>query len=173
MKRIFALFIVIASLVSCGRDKEAANGEANTEAAVEKDQYSLALEAIYEKDDVLKVVYKLDGYWKEDGPIEFKVKGSPVAQKLDIKLPEGVVMQNAKIFLSSNKDQKSLKIISLNVVNKGVFCLQDGSTYGDYFDANDGLVWNEKEAKLILSHDKTFPPGIGGNAKLEGLLPLN
>lgn len=173
MKKLFLLFLATAALVSCGRDKEANKEESKKEVAVEKDQYSVVLEGIYEKDDVLKVVYKLDGYWKEDGPIEFKVTGNPLAQKLDIKIPAGVTMQNVKLTLSTNKEQKTLKINSINILNKGIYALQDGTMYGNYFDANEGLTWNEKEAKLILSHDKTYPPGIGGNAKLEELLPLN
>lgn len=173
MKKIVLLFLATVVLASCGRDKEANKDEAKKEVAVKKDEYSVVLDAIYEKDDVLKVVYKLDGYWKEDGPIEFKVKGNPLAQKLDIKIPAGVSLQNVKLSLSTNKEQKTLKINSLNIVNNGVFCLEDATTYGTYFDANDGLTWDEKEAKLILSHDKANPPGIGGNTKLEELLPLN
>lgn len=173
MKKIVLLFLATVVLASCGRDKEANKDEAKKEVAVEKDQYSVVLEAIYEKDDVLKVVYKLDGYWKEDGPVEFKVKGNPLAQKLDIKIPAGVSLQNVKITLSTNKEQKTVKISTLNIVNKGVFCFENGTLYGGYFDANEGLSWDEKAVAFVLNHDKTYPPGLGGNAKLEELLPLN
>ena len=62
MKRLIVLFLTSAILVSCGKDKKN-DVENNEEAVALKDNFSVVLEAVYEKDDSLSVVYKKGGYW--------------------------------------------------------------------------------------------------------------
>ena len=170
MKRLIVLFLTSAILVSCGKDKKN-DVENNEEAVALKDNFSVVLEAVYEKDDSLSVVYKKGGYWDYDHPVPFKVIGQPNPQKLTILIPEGDKLENVQITLSTNKEQKTTALKSVAIFNnqKEVFNGANMS-YIKYFDSNSGLIWDEKNMRNNLNFDGQYPPGIAGNQNLEAAL---
>ncbi len=165
MKRIVLIVLSSLFLFSCGGDKKK---EIQVEAET-ADQYAVIIDAIYEKDDSLAVVYKKDGYYVEK-PTSLIVKGSPLMQRLTVDLPQGEPVENLSITLSSNKDQEFLTIKAVSVKNGDKTIISDKDNFTTYFLFNESISWDIKTSRYILTHDKEFQPGIGGSDKLEAEL---
>lgn len=153
------------ALVSCGSDKKV---DKDVEKEAVKNNYTAVIDAVYEQDDTIKAVYKLDGYWKEDGPVSVAVKGNPAAQKIEVAIPAGIELENIKFFLSTNKAQKTLKVNGISIFNnKKMVFNGDNNAYAPFFDANSGLSWDPANMRNNLNFSGPYPPGISGNDKME------
>lgn len=171
MKKIALLFLSSVLLLSCGSDKKKESTEIATEQAAAKDNFSVVLQAIYEKDDNISLIYKKGGFWDYDHPITHKVTGQPTIQKFSINIPEGEIVENVQITLSTNKEQKNVTVKSVSIFNnnKEVFNGDDLS-YVKFFNSNSGLIWDEKNLRNDLNFDGQYPPGFVGTEELESLL---
>lgn len=170
MKKIAFVLISAVLLLSCG-DKKKDAGEESSKEVVVKDNYTVSFIAIYEKDDVLSMVIKKDGFWDYDHPIEFKVTGQPTIQRFSINAPEGVAVENVQVTLSTNKEQKHLTVKSIAIANNGREIFNgDNLAFVPYFNSNTGLTWDEKNLRYDLNFNGEYPPGYTGNEKLESML---
>lgn len=167
MKKIILLLISVLTLVSCGKEKK----EELPTTAEEKDNFSIALEVIYPKNDSIVLVYKKNGYWDYDHPISLKVTGQELAQKLRIDIPEGDYLENFQLTISTNKEQKEIKYQDVSVLYNDKLMF-DGSNqkHSGYFNANSGIKWNDINKSLELNFDGEYPPGFSGNEQLEAVL---
>lgn len=167
MKKFFGLFIIALS-ISCGGEKKE---EVISEKEVEISKRSIVIDAVYEKDDELSFVYMKDGFWNYDNPQKHKITGSSTPQTIEVILPSDYNVENIEFDLSSNREQKLVKITSIKVLENGK-TLVDGSNMAfiKYFNAGTGLSWDEPTMSYKLSFDGEFPPRMQGNEQLESIL---
>lgn len=170
MKKIILLLIGGLLLTACV-DKKKEGAETPSESEVVTDNYSVVFEAIYEKDDELIMIFKKEGYWYYNDPSTYKVVGDTAVQKLTFDLPKSLSLENIQIDLSSNKEQKTLKLTSVNIYNNGKEVV-NGSNMGfvKYFMTGTGLGWDAKNSRYTLIFGGEFPPRIVGNDLLESML---
>jgi hypothetical protein len=169
MKKLVLLFIGCVLLTSCSDKKKENTPQKEEEASRRK--ISIVFEAIYEKDDKISMAFKKDGYWDYVNLSPFTIVGQPTMQKLTFDVPEGLNIENVQIELSSNKEQKSVKLNSIYIFENGKQII-DGSNmqFIKYFNTGSGLTWDEKNLRYNLIFGGEFPPGICGNEVLESML---
>ncbi len=171
MKKIILLVLAVGLLTSCGGDKKKEATKSSIEEQVVKDNYSIVFEAIYEKDDELSMIFKKVGYWDYVHTTTFKVKGQPTMQKLTFEMPKGLSIENAQIDLSSNKEQKTVTIRGINVINNGKEVINGANMeFVKYFNTGTGLTWDAKKLRYNLIFGGEYPPRIVGNDVLESIL---
>ena len=168
MRKIFLALISILTLASCGGDKK--NEENNN---VEKQpalKYSLEMDAIYEKDDSLSIIYQLDNVMQYEKAIEYKIKGSAIPQKITINFPEGENPENLNIIVSTNKEQSHLTINNISItIGDNVI---DGSNYkyAEFLLTDPSFSWDLEKSRYNLIHTNKYPPALVGNEKLLSLM---
>ena len=169
MKKLALLFLSISVLSSCGGDKKK-GGEENT--PVVKDNFSIVFQGTYEKDDEINLQYKKEGgYMDYDHPLLYKVTGQPNPQQFTIDLPEGLALENIQFYLSTNKEQKTVQLKNVSIMNNGKKVLDgDNFAYMKFFAGNPGVIMDEKNQRFNLNFEGKFPPGFTGNQELEALL---
>ena len=167
MKNLVLLFLAAVLLTSCENKKK------ETDAAKEevKDKYALILDAIYEKDDSISVIYEKDNYFKYDKPISYKIKGSPAMQRLVIDFPEGEAVENISFVMSTNKDQPYVTMKNISVKNGDLMVL-DGDNYkhSAYFLPDSSFSWDLKNSRFNISRTGKYPPAMVGSEQLKALL---
>lgn len=135
------------------------------------DKFSISFVATYPKDDSLSLVYKKNGFWDYDHPIAYKVKGQEASQKFTIDIPNGDYLENFQVTISTNKEQKEVKIDDVSIIyNDKLFFDGSNLKHISYFNSNSGLKWNDAKKTLELNFDGEYPPGFAGNEQLEALL---
>ncbi|MGG7037089.1 MAG: hypothetical protein ACI7YS_18140 [Flavobacterium sp.] len=168
MRKTLLLLAFSLTLFSCGRDKKK---ETVSEKSETVNKYAVILDAIYEKEDSISVIYKTDGYFQWEKPVSQLIKGSPELQRITVNIPDGIDVENFQITCSTNKGQKMLTIKNISIKNGDVEVFNgDNLNYGTYFNANPGFIWNQTGLNYILNFDGQYPPGQTGNEKLEAIL---
>jgi hypothetical protein len=168
MKKTILLLIGVIALVSCGKDKEEVKDNALAEVV---NKFSLEIDAIYEKNDSINVFYKMDSYFQYEKPISALIKASNLPQKIKVDIPEGIAIENIKIEVSNNKEQQSLSIQNISILNNGKVVV-DGSNgkYSTYFVTDESFTWDLEKSRFKLNHSNKYPPGLLGNELTESLL---
>lgn len=166
MKRIFLILVAII-LTSCGKDKK----EVVEEAKVPALNYSLVIDAVYEKDDSIVAFYKLDNYFKYDNPVTLRIKGGAMSQRIKLTFPQGVAIEDINLTASTNKEQAYITIKNMSVLNNETVVV-DGDNYkhSDYFLSDQSFSWDPKFSRYNLNHSNQYPPGFVGNEKLKSAL---
>ena len=161
--------MLIASILcfSCGKKAE----ENTTEKTEIKEKYAIEIDGIYEKDDTITVFYKTDGNFQFDKPINQSIKGSPLAQKIVVDLPQDLAIENVKIEISHNKDQAYITVPNISLKKDNALII-DGRDYkhNQFFMTDGSFKWDEKNIRYGLIHTNQYPPGFVGNDKVEQLL---
>ena len=165
MKKIIVLITVIATLVSCGKDKKNFEKEVVKNTAV-----SLELAGTFAKNDSLAVFYKTDGYYHYDKPVTRTIKGSDLAQKITFEIPQGIAPENLIVIASTNKEQEKLIITEITIKNGDDIIDGQNFKYFDYFVADNSFTLDQNTKVYTLSHANKYPPAIAGTEKLEALL---
>jgi hypothetical protein len=168
MKKIILLIVISVVLFSCGNNKK---NSTEVESSVTTDKYSIVMDAIYEKDDSVKVIYKTQNYYQYDKPTFFKVKGSPLMQRLFISLPEGIAAENFTIIPSTNKTQDYLTIKNISIMDdKKLVADGDNYKHSEFFNTDSSFSWDTKNLRYNLNHTNQYPPAMVGTQNLESLM---
>lgn len=165
MKNIFLVTLVSLFIFSCGGKKEKV-----IDSDVVADNYSIAIDAVYEKNDSLLFIYAQDGSLKFEKVKGMAVKGSPLIQRLVFNFPAGDKVENVGITMSQNKDQKTLVVKAITIKNNDKEIIGSKDNYLTYFQADEGFTWNVKETRYDLNHDKKYPPSLMGSEALKTAL---
>ena len=167
MKKLVLLLISI-TLISCGGDKKK---EVIENVEVAKDKYSIILDGVYEKDDSIAVFYQVDGYFKYDKPVSLKIKGSTLAQRFTIELPQDIAIENLSIVASTNKTQDFITVKNISLLNNNL-SIFNGENYkhSEYLLTDNSFSWDAKNIRYNLNHNNKYPPSFSGNDKLISLL---
>lgn len=166
MKKIVLLFVAVLLATSCKDKKEVVE---ETKAA--EINYSLVIDAVYEKDDSIVAFYKLDNYFKYDKPVTLKIKGGALSQRIKLDFPEGVAIEDINLTASTNKEQAYITVKNMSVLNNETVVV-DGNNYkhSDYFLSDQSFSWDPKFSRYNLNHGNQYPPGFVGNEKLKSAL---
>lgn len=173
MKKLILGLTVVLSFLSCGKegktDEQPAEGVKNEN--VQKNQFVVLLDAIYEKNDTLKVfVYDENDNEILDSAIKVAVLGSPNQQTVEFKLPEGYTPYNLGIgFSCSNKEQDSFVLKGISIKN-GEDLVYKPEEYLKYYANNDQLVMDVPTGLHKIKHEKNYPAGFVGNIELKSAL---
>ena len=168
MNKIILVSLISFLLFSCGDGTK--KDEAIDEKVLVADQFSVTINGLYLKDDVISIVYKKDGYFLSGEPVEKIVKGSELPQQITIDLPKGEKIQNLSINLSTNKEQNEIGITGISIKNNDKVILSESDNFTTYFLAGEFVSWNEVTSKYVMKHGGKFPPAMGGSEQLEALL---
>lgn len=174
MKKLILVFAATLAVISCGKEKNTdieSTPEASQEAEVKKSEFSVILDAIYEKNDsVILQVYDVDGNEYLDKDVAVAVTGSPVAQKIELKSPTGVDIRNIVIAFSTNKEQDSFTLKGITMVKDGVEVVKpDNFLY--FFSNNDQMIMDANTGVHKLKHEnKGYHPAFGGNEQMKAIL---
>ena len=170
MKKIILLVFSSVLLFSCG-DKKKDSSETSAEPLV-KDNYSITFQAVYEKNDELLLQYKKQGGFMDyDHPIKYKITGQPSIQSFSIAIPSGDALENFQFHISTNKEQKNVKLKCITIVNNGKqVCIGDNFEYLKFLNGNAGVIMDEVNQRFNLDFSGQFPPGFTGNEQLEAIL---
>lgn len=172
MKKTALILVIITLFFSCGKDKKAdQQEEKNPVENVDANKFVVLLDAIYEKNDTLKVfVYDENDNEILNSVIKVAVIGSPNPQTLEFKLTEGFVPFNLGIgFSCSNKEQESFLLKGISIKN-GDDLVYKPEDYLKYYANNDQLLMDVPTGIHKLKHDKDYPAGFVGNIELKSAL---
>lgn len=172
MKKIVLVVLTSVLLFSCGEDKKKKTDESSRQEAEVKDNYSIVFQGIYEKDDEVSIQYKKKGgYMDYEHPIKYKIIGNPSIQSFVINFPSGDSLANLQFYLSTNKEQKEVKLKCITILNNDTEVFKgDNFLYLRYFNGNAGVMMDEVKQTLTLNFEGQFPPGFTGNDQLEEIL---
>lgn len=165
MKKILLVTLVTLLMFSCGGKKEK-----EVENDVVVDNYSIAIDAVYEKNDSLLFIYAQGGSLKFEKVKGMAVKGSPLVQRLVFNFPAGDKVENVGVTMSQNKDQKTLVVKAITIKNNNKEIIGTKDNYLTYFQADEGFSWDVKETRYNLNHDKKYPPSLMGSEVLKDAL---
>lgn len=164
MKKVIYFALSALFLVSCGKAKE--EKQETETAAKQPEEYSVVIEAVYEKDDSISVVFQQNGFFQYEKAISKKIIGGPGLQRIEMLLPKGETLQNVGYMVSSNKQQEGISIKNISILKNGNVVL-DGSAgkFPQYFSFDQSFKWDEKTQRYLLTHTNKYPPGLVGNDK--------
>ena len=168
MKKIVLVFIIGLIISSCGKDKKK---EVENVQNVRNDNFSLVVDAIYEKDDSIAVFHAVNNNFIYDKPTVVKVKGSAQIQRITFNIPEGVAAENFTFVASTNKDQNYLTIKNISVKNNDSLIVDgDNFKYTNFFNADQSFTWDAKLLRSNIVHTNEYPPACVGSEELIGTL---
>lgn len=167
MKKLISSFLIGLILLSCG--KEGKDEVQKNEPKI-KNNYSVLLDAVYEKNDTCMVMlYDENDFEILKDRIKLPVKGSKIAQKIVFNIPNGMVPKNLGIAFSTNKEQNEFSLKGI-VIKNGEDMLYRPEEYLKFFANNDAMVLNIPTSVHKLIHDKAYPPSFVGNNELKSIL---
>lgn len=173
MKKLILGLAIVLSFLSCGKEGKMDEQSASENEAeiVQKNQFVVLLDAIYEKNDTLKVfIYDENDNEVLNSVIKVPVIGSPNQQTVEFKLPEGYAPFNLGIgFSCSNKEQDSFVLKGISIKNGDDFVYKP-EEYLKYYANNDQLVMDVPTGIHKLKHEKNYPAGFVGNVELKSAL---
>ena len=159
MKKLILGLAIVLSFLSCGKEGKTDELPAEDVKAenVQKNQFVVLLDAIYEKNDTLKVfVYDENDNEVLNSAIKVAIVGSPNQQTVEFKLPEGYAPFNLGIgFSCSNKEQDSFVLKGISIKNGDDFVYKP-EEYLKYYANNDQLVMDVPTGIHKLKHEKNF-----------------
>ncbi len=167
MKRIILLSIFSLVLFSCGKEKKQVD-----ENEVSKSDFVVNLDAIYEKNDSTYLnIYDKNGVDLLQSRVYVNVKGSPLVQQVSYKIKKGLEFSNICFSLSTSKEQKTIQIKGISILNNGKILIGGPGEKTDRFFANgDQLVMDLKTGIHQLLHEKPYAPGLAGNDILKSII---
>lgn len=166
MKKIVLLLLISLVFLSCGKEKKD-----DVEKTVKSD-FVVYLDAVYEKNDSTYLnIYDRNSKDMLSSRVYVNVKGSPLVQRVIYKIPTGLEFSNICFSLSTNKEQKTLQIKAISILNNGKAIIGGNGEKTDRLFANgDQLVMNLKTGIHELKHDKDYCPGLAGNEMLKAII---
>ncbi|MCB0383322.1 MAG: hypothetical protein KDD05_08510 [Psychroserpens sp.] len=180
---IYMVFVVSVVLLSCKNDTKSTENtnttdkKINTNVSNNEEIFSLTLNAIYPKDDVVIVFYtQYEGEtYGEDQMIRKKVTGSENVQEIEFKMKKKDYPLNLRIDFSAYETQDTIKVYDCVLKYQNKSYIIEGNKLKDYFIFNDGIeILNDsisfKLKPFMLNNKPVFDPYIKGNSKLEETL---
>lgn len=155
---ILSITLTLLLLGSC-------QNSASTENQDEKDNYSVEIEGLFQKNDKLEVYFLVDGKdWNNDNSVSQAIYASAKMQKITLDLPKGIEPKNLRIDLGVNPSQAyvTIKNISIKFKNKKL----DGGNenYVEWFTPNEFVTWDMNYYGYKLSSvNGSYDPYLMGN----------
>lgn len=162
-KAFFLSLVAGAAMVACKKDQTGTdqNGQPTVN---QKENFSVELNVITEKDDDFAV------YYTEDGSINFDadhvvwhgVKARPESQKVTIDLPEEIVPTDIRIDfgIKRKQDQGDVTLEKFKISYYGKNFEARGSDFLKYFVKNDSIESVVDDAKGTITFHKNLKNSV-------------
>ncbi|PWA06874.1 hypothetical protein [Flavobacterium psychrotolerans] len=155
---LVSLFLSVAFL-SC--KNEAKKEEIQPVEEVKANTFDVVLDLNIKKDDELILFYKdaSISYFDEDHTVYAGVKGNEQSQKVIFNIPEGVLPNDIRLDISSNKKQDPIKINSIELNFEGRTFRIDQNNFEKYFKPNDFIKYDASSSSITMSEkDGNYDP---------------
>lgn len=159
MKTNFFIVVAVFSIVFSSCKKEANNPTQESTAKVEEKQnFSVAVEVVTDKNDDFPLYYTEDGTIKFDGEhaVWAGVKGQPAAQTVELNLSEEIIPTHVRLDFGIKKgeDQGDVTLKKFKMSYYGKSFEINGSDFLKYFIKNDSVQTVIDEVKGTITIKK-------------------
>jgi hypothetical protein len=90
---------------------------------------------------------------------------------VNVPFPLGEKCDNIQVDVSTNKEQKVLKLTDISILNNGKEIVNGRNmAFIKYFNFGTAFTWDEKNLRYNLLFDQEYPPRIVGSDALEAIL---
>ncbi|MFC4475908.1 hypothetical protein [Flavobacterium chungangensis] len=158
-KLLFGALLLFFTLSSC---KNEVLKEESTEG---KDNFSVVIEGVFEKNDKLQVFYLLDGQdWSEENSLAQAIYASKDMQKIELDFPKNIKLKNVRVDLGFNPTQSYVTIKNISLKYKNEIIDGDLEGYILYFTPNEFVTWDPNYFGYKLNTiDNKYDPFMIGN----------
>lgn len=158
-KLLLGALILFFTLNSCKNDV------VKEEQTSSKDNFSVVIEGVFEKNDKLQVFYLLDGKeWSEENSVSQAIYASKDMQKIELDFPKNVKIKNVRVDLGFNPTQSYVTIKNISVKYKDEIIDGDLEGYILYFTPNEFVTWDPNYFGYKLSTlNDNYDPFMMGN----------
>jgi hypothetical protein len=133
MKTKILYLVIVMSVFFLGCKNEEKTEVINKETDIEK--YTVSLNVIVKEDDDFQIYYtdKTSADFSEESSLWVKVKGSEISQKVVFTIPEGELPTLFRFDFGLNKEQKDIKLESVEIEYFGKKFIVKGKEIAIYF----------------------------------------
>lgn len=130
-----------------------------------KDNYSIEIEGLFQKNDKLEVYYLVDGKdWNNDNSITQAVYASNKMQKIILDLPKGIEPKNFRVDLGVNPSQTYVTIKNISIKFKDKTLDGGNENFIEWFVPNEFVAWDMNYYGYKLSTvNGSYDPYLMGN----------
>ena len=130
-----------------------------------KDNYSIEIEGLFQKNDKLEVYYLIEGKdWNNDNSITQVVYASNKMQKITLDLPKGIEPKNFRVDLGVNPSQTYITIKNISIKFKDRTLDGGNENFLEWFTPNEFVIWDMNYYGYKLSTvNGSYDPYLMGN----------
>lgn len=165
-KLLLGAFILFFTLNSCKSDVT------KPENPSLKDNFSVVIEGVFEKNDKLQVFYLLDKQeWSEENSVSQAIYASKDMQKIELDFPKNIKLKNVRVDLGFNPTQSYVTIKNISLKYKDEVIDGDLENYILYFTPNEFVTWdpNYFGYKLSIINEQYDPFMLGNELFMDKL----
>lgn len=143
----------------------ACQNSVNTENHTQKDNYSIEIEGLFQKNDKLEVYYLIEGKdWNNDNSVSQTIYASNKMQKITLDLPKDVEPKNLRVDLGVNPSQTYVTIKNISIKFKDKVLDGSNEIFIDWFTPNEFVTWDMNYYGYKLSPvNGSYDPYLMGN----------
>lgn len=153
---IFIHLVLLTVFISCKNKEEVAPVE-----EVKANTFDVIVDLKIEKKDELILFYKDPSiaYFDDKNTVYNGLKGNPESQIVTFSIPEGVLPNDIRLDISSNKDQSPIVLNSITLSFEGrVFKIEQKDIL-KYFTPNEYIKYDEKTGTInFVKNGENFDP---------------
>lgn len=137
----------------------------STENQTTKDNYSVEIEGLFQKNDKLEVYYLVEGKdWNNDNSITKAIYASNKMQKIILDLPKGIEPKNFRVDLGVNPSQTNVTIKNISIKFKDKTLDGGNENFIEWFTPNEFVAWDMNYYGYKLSPvNSSYDPYLMGN----------
>lgn len=161
MKAKFLSFLTISLTLILG----SCQNSFKTETQKQKDNYSIEIEGLFQKNDKLEVYYLVEGKdWSNENSISQAIYASNKMQKIVLDLPQDVTPKNLRVDLGVNPSQSYVTIKNIVIKFKDKSLDGGNEIFLDWFTPNEFVTWDMNYYGYKLSSvNGSYDPYLLGN----------
>jgi hypothetical protein len=148
--------VILTFLVSCKNKEEVTPVE-----EIKANTFDVIIDLKIEKNDELILFYKDPSiaYFDDKNTVYNGLKGSPESQLVTFSVPEGVLPNDIRFDISSNKDQSSITINSITLAFEGRTFKIEQKDILKYFTPNEFIKFDEATGTVnFVKNGESFDP---------------
>lgn len=156
-KQLIFINLVLLTLFSSCKNKE----EVTPVEEVKANTFDVIVDLKIEKDDELILFYKDPSiaYFDDKNTVYNGVKGNQESQLVTFSIPEGILPNDIRFDVSSNKDQTPIVINSITLSFEGRIFKIEQKDILKYFTPNEFIKFDEAKGEVSFSKEgKSFDP---------------
>ena len=156
-KKLIFINLVLLTLFSSCKNKE----EVTTVEEVKANTFDVIIDLKIEKNDELILFYKDPSiaYFDDKNTVYNGVKGNAESQLVTFSIPEGILPNDIRFDVSSNKEQTSVIINSITLSFEGRIFKIEQKDILKYFTPNEFIKFDEETGEVsFIKNGESFDP---------------